>query len=136
MAMGLLALVTLAVFAQGQTPLDARALVLAIACVVTTCIAFIGWKKSPQGSLRWDGQHWYWSGLNAGSACQLSTLMDFQSAVVVLIKPEVHAPFSLWLEEAASDTSWRPLRRAIISSQTASDSKSKKPGRAAEEDLA
>ena len=134
--MGLLALVTLAVFVRGQTPLDVRALVLAMVCLVTTGIALMGWRKSPQGSLRWDGQHWYWSGLTAGSACQLFTLMDFQRVVVVLIKSEAHAPFSLWLEEVDNDTSWRPLRRAIISSQAASDSKSKKPGVAAEGDLA
>lgn len=135
--MGLLAMVTLTVFVRGQTRLDVRALVLAMVCMVTTGIAFVGWKKSPQGSLRWDGQHWYWSGFTAaGSGCQLFTQMDFQSVVVVLIKSEAYAPFSLWLEAPDSDMNWRPLRRAIISSQAASDSKSKKPGLAAQGDLA
>ena len=132
--MGLLALVTLAVFAQGQTPLDVRALVLAIVCMVTTGIAFVGWRNSPHGNLRWDGTQWYWSGFSAGSVCQVSTLMDFQSVVVVLVKSQARASFSLWLEESVNDASWQPLRRAIISSQDASDSKSKKPGLVAEGD--
>jgi hypothetical protein len=134
--MGLLALTTCEYFALGQASSNVRALVLGFVCVVTTGIAFVGWRKSPQGSLRWDGQHWHWSGFTADPACQLVLLMDFQSVVVVLLKSESHAPVGLCLEATPDDTSWRALRRAIVSSQIASDSKSKKPGLAAEGDLA
>lgn len=135
-AMGLLALTIFAVFAREQTPWNERALVLAFAGVVTSGIAFVGWKKSPQGSLRWDGQHWYWSGFVAGPACQLVLLMDFQSVVLVWIACDGQAPFYLWLEATLNDASWRLLRRAVVSSQAASGSKNKKPGLSVEGDLA
>lgn len=134
--MGLLALAPLSLFALEQNPLHVRVFILAVVCVVTSSAAFVGWKKSPQGSLRWDGQHWYWTGFAAGSACHLSMLIDFQSVVVVLIKGEAHAPFSLWLEATPNATSWRALRRAIVSSQAAFDSKSKNSEPAAEGELA
>lgn len=135
-AMGLSALAVLAVFAQGQALLDVRVLVLAFACLATCSIALAAWNKSPQGGLFWDGQHWYWSGFGDGAVCQLFLLMDFQSVVLILIKSDGKASFYLWLEAKADDTSWRPLRRAIVSSQPLSDNLNKRPGPVSEGDLA
>ena len=136
MAMGLLALATLAVFARGLTPMDTRVLLLFMACMATSGMAYAGWKKSPQGSLRWDGQHWYWSGFATSPVCHLSVLMDFQNVVLVSIESDGLAAVYLWLEATPGDTSWRPLRRAMVSSKAVSDERSRKPGLSVEGDLA
>ena len=136
LAMGLLALTILVVFAADHAVLDMRVLILATACAVASSIAFIGWKKSPQGRLRWDGQHWYWSGCASGSTCQLSVLIDFQSIVVVSITSEMQMPLTVWLEAASDATSWKALRRALVSNQAASDGKHGKFGPVADGELA
>lgn len=122
----LLALLALVTFAWTQTVLDLRAGGLALAVLAASGVALVGWKNSPQGSLRWDGEHWRWSGFGDSPECRLDVLMDFQSVVVVHVTTEGWAPISLWLEAAPGDTGWKPLRRAIVSSQAKADGKSKK----------
>ena len=121
----LLALLALVTFAWTQTVLDLRAGGLALAVLAASGVALVGWKNSPQGSLRWDGEHWRWSGFGDSPECRLDVLMDFQSVVVVHVTTEGRAPISLWLEATPGDTSWKPLRRAIVSSQAKANSKSK-----------
>jgi toxin CptA len=134
--LGLLALAILAVFAQGQAVLDVRTGVVALAILVTCSLAFLGWRQSPQGSLRWDGQHWHWSGFPDNTVCRLGLLMDLQSVVVVTLKAETQSSISLWLETTCGDANWKALRRAIVSSQADSDGKRQKAGPGAAGDLA
>ena len=134
--MSLLALAILVFFTLGQMALDARVGVLALAIFIASSAAFLGWKRSPQGSLRWDGQHWYWSGFAASPACSLRLLMDLQSVAVVTITADAHVPVFLWLEATPGDASWRPLRRAMVSSQVESGDKGKKTEPGVEGDLA
>ena len=114
----LLALATLAVFSLEQAASELPAAAIGFALLIASAGAFLGWKKSLQGSLRWDGQHWYWSGFAGSPQCFLTLLMDFQSVVIVAIKPDAAAAKFLWLEKSPRGTNWRPLRRAIVSSQT------------------
>ena len=128
--LAMLALVTMVVFASGQTTQDHRTAVLALAIVIASSVALWGWKNAPQGSLRWDGQHWYWSGFRESPACSLGLLMDFQRVVVVSIHAKAKAPIFLWLEANPGDPSWPSLRRAIVSSLPAGAGKNKedRPG--------
>ncbi len=115
--MTLLAVVVLVAFASGQAFLDLRVFLLASVILLTSGVAYLGWKKSPQGTLRWDGQHWFWSNFNANPVCHLRLLLDFQRVVLVLVTASAGAPVYLWLEAMPGDASWKPLRRAIVSSQ-------------------
>ena len=126
----LLALWILVIFASGQTAQDHPAAVLALAIVVASSVALWEWKYAPQGSLRWDGQHWYWSGFRENPACNLGLHMDFQRVVVVSIHAKARAPIFLWLEANPGDPSWPSLRRAIVSSLPAGagESKEDRPG--------
>ncbi len=118
--LSLLAMAALWAFVREQGALDARILTLATAIVASSAAAFVGWQKSAVGSLRWDGQHWYWSGFSASQACHLSLLVDFQSVLLVSLVADTRAvPLRLWLEMPPGNVSWKPLRRAIISSQAA-----------------
>ena len=113
----LLACVVLGMFAWGQTLQDVRMLVLVIAILCTTGVAFAGWRKSAQGDLLWDGERWHWSGFAPNSVCRLSLLLDFQRVVLVSVMADARAPICLWLEAAPGDTNWTPLRRAMVSSR-------------------
>jgi hypothetical protein len=124
--LSLLSLAALVAFTWAQTTVDLRSGGLALLILVTSGSALMGWRRSPQGRLRWDGEHWRWSGFQDSPACRLVVVMDFQSVVVVKVTTEARAPIYLWLEQTPGDTSWRPLRRAIVSSEATTDDKNKK----------
>ncbi len=132
----LLAVSILAIFARDQMVLDARTGVLAVVILIVSTVAFLGWKRSPQGSLRWDGQHWYWSGIAGNPVCRLRMVMDFQSLLLVAVKTESQASIVLWLEAIPGDASWKSLRRAIVSGQAAVGGKTKTVVPGAQGDLA
>ena len=115
----LLALLSLAVLGAEQTAPELRNAVFALA-IVAGSVAFLGWRQSPEGNLRWTGEHWYWSGFSESAVCRLTLLADFQSVVLVKVTADTHAPIYLWLEAYPGETNWRPLRRSIVSSQAAS----------------
>jgi len=136
----LLGLLVFAAFARDQMLLDVRTGVMALAMLIASTTALIGWKHSVQGNLRWDGQHWYWSGFSGNPVCCLRMVMDFQSALLVTVRAEAQASIFLWLEAPPSDAIWKALRRAIVSSQSASNpnsnGKDKKIGPGGQGDLA
>ncbi len=118
--LGLAAFFILGVFVWDLAMVDVRPGILAFSTVLAVSTAFLGWRRSPQGSLRWDGEHWYWSGFEKTALCRVKLLMDFQSVMVVTITAEAQAPVILWLEATPEATNWKPLRRAIVSIQAAS----------------
>jgi hypothetical protein len=122
---GMLALVLLVFFSSGQTVPDQRTAILALAVIFAVSVALLGWAHSPRGTLRWDGQHWYWSGFPENQTCSMDLLMDFQSVMVVKVDADGQHPFFLWLEATPGDLNWRCMRRAIVSSRVAGAAKSK-----------
>lgn len=122
----LLALLVLVVFTWTRTVLDLRTGGLALAIAVTSGMALAGWMRTAQGCLRWDGEYWRWSGFDDNPECRLGVVMDFQNVVVVYVTAESRGPISLWLEATPGDISWKPLRRAIVSSQVTADGNGKK----------
>ena len=134
--MTLLAVAAFAAFASGRDFPDVSVLLLAAAILATSGVAFTGWKQSPRATLRWDGQHWFWSGFMANPVCELRLLMDFQRVVLVTVVADAHAPVYLWLEAVPGDTSWKPLRRAIVSSQMAVSGGGKKATLPVDRDIA
>jgi hypothetical protein len=113
----LLAVAALSAFASRQALLNVQIFLLAAVILITSVIAFLGWKQSPKGTLRWDGQHWFWSNFATNSECRLQLLMDFQRLVLVSIEAEGRTRAYLWLETMHGNTHWKSLRRAIVSSQ-------------------
>lgn len=115
----LLPLAALVVFARGQTQWDVRMPLLAISTLATSSVAFVGWRHSPHGDLRWDGQRWHWSGLSANENCSLAIVLDLQRVVLVRVQGDAANRVYLWLERAEDHANWRSLRRALVSSQSA-----------------
>lgn len=133
--LGLAALVVLAVFVWDQAAVDIRPGILAFSTVLAGSMAVLGWRRSPEGSLRWDGEHWYWSGFEKTAVCRVKLLMDFQSVMVVTVTAEAQAPVFLWLEAPPDTANWKPLRRAIVSSQAAAGGKNQKARLGTEKEL-
>jgi hypothetical protein len=125
-----LAFAALVAFGSGQSGSDHRTALLALAIVCATLVAYLGWKRSEHGDLRWDGQYWIWSGYGENLVCHLRLLMDFQGVVVVSVHAKDQAPVFLWLEKTNGDSNWSSLRRAIVSSHAndAGTSKDARPG--------
>lgn len=113
MALGLLG-----VFVFTQTEVDVRIVVMTGAWLGASVFALRAWQKSPQGTLHWDGQHWFWSGFDAHRRCSLTLLLDFQRLVVVSVVGDDRSVTWLWLEAGRGNPAWMPLRRAIIARQT------------------
>jgi hypothetical protein len=113
----LFALATAVAFLSTSHELDWRSEALAVTAVVCSAWAFRGWQKSPSGSLRWDGQCWYWSLFADGQACQLALVADLQRVMLVVLRHDTQRTLWLWLEPFPGDVRWLPLRRAVVSSQ-------------------
>lgn len=91
-------------------------------CLVAGLAAVWAWRAAPQGVLRWDGDHWHWSGFAGEPVLQVAVHFDFQTLLLVSVQCQGHAPMWLWLDRAsASRTHWLALRRALVSGRPSAD---------------
>ncbi|MFI5444744.1 hypothetical protein [Polaromonas sp. UC242_47] len=92
---------------------------LGLAAVVAAgAAAAWGWKNSPVGQLRWDGQVWSWEsqGYQAGTAArELTVALDFQRILLLRLENHDHATLWLWADRRAMPERWLDLRRAVYS---------------------
>mgnify|MGYP003423437457 CR=1 FL=1 len=112
------ALGLLGAFILAQTEIDARTFAIAGTLLGAGAFALHARRKSPTGTLYWDGQHWFWSGFDAHRPCRLALLLDFQRMVVVSVVVDGKRVTWLWLEAGRGNPAWLPLRRAIVARQT------------------
>lgn len=95
-----------------------RMLSMAAMIVLAGVIAVLGWKKTPAGQLRWDGQVWHWE----SDSCQdnafewhLSVVVDFQYLLLLRMESQMHSSICLWCDRHAFAPLWLDFRRAIFS---------------------
>lgn len=97
------------------------AVVLATAAGAMT----LGWKNSPVGQLRWDGQVWRWESQGYQSGALVSALavtLDFQGVMLLRLESHDDAILWLWASRSSMPERWLDLRRAVYSrSQTPPD---------------
>jgi toxin CptA len=83
--------------------------------LVGTCVAAAeAWRRSPRGSLRWDGQTWCWTGHGRSATGVLTVHLDFQFGLLLSLRPETGARIWLWPERRAEVALWKALRRAAF----------------------
>ena len=111
---GIVALASFLIF-QPQAHWQTAQIVAVVA--LAAVIALTAWAKVPKTSLRWDGQHWYWSGFSDSVACQLTLRLDWGDGLLVLLRSNSGQRAWVWLESSADAVAWCALRRAIVSSQ-------------------
>jgi hypothetical protein len=76
--------------------------------------AWRAWCSAPIGTLRWDGQAWYWSAFGAASPCHLALTLDFQVWMLVVLRTQDRPTVWLWLDASCLGMKWTPLRRAVV----------------------
>jgi hypothetical protein len=80
-------------------------------------LALAGWRRSPRGTLAWDGG-WHWQpgpGQGAGAGGAVEVALDLQSRLLLRFRPAQGAGCWLWLERAMAPLHWDALRRAVYS---------------------
>ena len=109
---------TLLGFALGQPQSQQQLLIIGCVWLASACLALIDWRRSPVGCLRWDRQHWHWSGWSDTAACRLILRMDWQSGMLVTLQRDGDRSLWLWLDVKSDFAQWNALRRAVFSSQS------------------
>jgi toxin CptA len=114
-ALWLLGVATVAVWC-GQVDLWGWRQGLAVLAVaVAGAVGLYGWWKTPEASLRWDSQQWFW--ICAGASCPVvvSAHLDLQHHLLLRLRPESGRVLWCWAERARQPVLWRSLRRAVYS---------------------
>ena len=111
-------LAAFAMWCYAATSFDWRLAAALAAVSAAAVVAWLGWKNSPQGRLRWDGQTWCWEsqGYQSGTPVRtLSVALDFQRILLLCLENHDHARLWLWAERSAMPERWMDLRRAAYS---------------------
>jgi hypothetical protein len=92
--------------------------VQALLVLLTAMSAAWAWRRSPVGTLRWDGEQWFWIAKLEIPVPRLSIVFDFQRLILVSLSCKGLWPIFLWLEpaQATPPQSWVALRRALVHS--------------------
>ena len=107
-----------------------RQWLLLMTLLATCSVAASGWRRSPQGTLRWDGKDWAWHSGQSPVSGILSVHLDLQFFLLVSLRTGSGPRLWLWPEQRFDAMRWKDLRRAVFAySGTASshidDSRSK-----------
>ncbi len=78
-------------------------------------LALYGWWKTPEASLRWDGQQWLWTCADASCPVLVSVHLDLQHHLLLRLRPESGRALWCWAERVRQPVYWRSLRRAVYS---------------------
>lgn len=114
-ASSVLALAVSLGFVWNQSTLDWRSFVVLGLTLASSAAALHAWWRSPVGLLRWEGCNWHWSEFTGAQECHLSLLLDFQRAMLVVLRRDGQRDVWLWLQSRHDTaTQWLPLRRSII----------------------
>ena len=82
--------------------------------LTTLAGAVRAWRRTPTGSLRWDGQVWRWSRVDAPVSGVLVVHLDLQFCLVLSLRQVNGVRIWLWPERRADVTRWDALRRAVF----------------------
>jgi toxin CptA len=85
------------------------------ALVACDILAAIGWWRSPQGELRWDGLAWQWDEGGRVFAGRPELALDLQARLLVRWRGQGSAARWLSLERKSAPSHWDALRRALYS---------------------
>jgi hypothetical protein len=102
-------------------PWGIRAATLMLVFLGSVLYAVVVQRKGRSGVLRWDGEHWYWSGFEDQKLGCVICALDLQRRILLHIQDATGKVQWLWLQSGAMDSRWLALRRAIMSTQANND---------------
>jgi len=89
---------------------------LYVATLLGTCVMAVqAWRRSPCGSLRWDGQAWSWTERDISVCAVLSVHLDLQFFLLLSLRTDTGSRIWLWPERRTMAVRWNALRRAVFS---------------------
>lgn len=87
--------------------------------LASVAMAMLSWRRSPTGTLTWDGQHWIWAGGDVSHPVTLSVTLDIQNLMLMHLRASEAPKLWVWLERRSAPTRWRACRRAVFARQPA-----------------
>ena len=96
-------------------PWGIRAAALLLVYLASVLCAAMAQRKTCTGVLRWDGEHWYWSGFEDQVVSHATCVLDLQRLVLLRIQGTTDKVHWLWLQSLAMDSRWLAFRRAVVS---------------------
>jgi hypothetical protein len=91
-----------------------RSISLGVCVAATSAKAFLGWSRTREGPLVWDGQAWLGP---EQVVLHVRVIFDFQQLMLVRTSDHFGKSGWLWLERSTDSAHWLRLRRALVSSQ-------------------
>ena len=113
-ALGLLGGLTLLLWLTTPIATGWRQWFFTAVLLVAVLCAGDAWRRSPRGTLRWSGYVWEWTSSGTKQVGNLVVHLDFQSWMVVSVRPDRGAPMWLWPERRSDASHWDALRRAAF----------------------
>ena len=101
-------------------PWGIRAAVLLLLFLGSVLYAVMAQRKASSGVLRWDGEHWYWSGFEDRKVRHVTCVLDLQRRVLLRIQDATGKVQWLWLQSQTTDSRWLALRRAVVCGRSGS----------------
>lgn len=119
-ALRLLALILLAGLAANlawafQSSIGWRQATGLLAVLACAALGLHGWRRSPAGLLRWDGDGWTWEQDETAATGTPELALDLQARLLLRWRPDEGRARWLWLERASDVSHWDALRRAVYS---------------------
>jgi hypothetical protein len=104
-----------AFFWSATAPWSWRHGLVGVALALSAVLAWQDWQRSPQGTLAWDGVHWYFAGVPQSVVGALAVPFDFQFIMLLSLTPLKGPTLWFWAERSQQPSLWLALRRAVFS---------------------
>ena len=95
-------------------PAGWRQWLFALTLICACALAADAWRRSPRGSLRWDGQAWSWTSVDRSACGVLAVHLDLQSLLLLSLRLDCGARIWFWPQRGTEVTAWNALRRAVF----------------------
>ena len=87
-----------------------------LALLVSGSLAYLAWRNSPQGSLRWVASSWVWiDPSQRETQGQVQVGLDWQRGLLLHFVPVQGRSLWLWVSASTQPTLWHSLRCAVYS---------------------
>ena len=90
--------------------------IVLVALLVGVWLVAMARRKALRGQLRWDGEQWYWTGLQDRAVRAMACILDLQVVMLLQITFDQGKSHWIWLESGYKPAQWKALRRAIVAS--------------------
>ena len=91
-----------------------RGITLGVCIAASSASAFVGWSRTSDGRLHWDGQAWHGP---QQALRDVRIIFDFQQLILIRTTDHSGKPGWVWFERSADSAQWLRLRRALVASQ-------------------